>query len=370
MTLLRTIILPGLAIAFGGSLHASILIDQVAFSYSQNFDAPAYATEVAAAGTGNPATWAWANHSNYPGWTRQVSSAGLTNRQDKDFIGEFRNNTIRFGNMGNGVAGDGSLDAGPPTDRALGLLMEGTDGAASFGIVFKVDAGLTVSEALVTYTGEQWFRAPAAQTLQFQCKILDSYDPATFRINEGTGWTDLDELDFSSLKTGTAQKIDGNFNGDAQVGANRATRSATVALTANDTQYIAFRWSSVSNGASAQAALAVDDLTIRFTAEREATQDSPNFIVIVTDDMRWDATSFMQQRIAAQGRTARFPYLANPQPMTPNLDRLSNEGIHFDNGFCVYSLCSPSRSVMLTGLYPHRNGVTYNDQEFPVDTPT
>ena len=91
---------------------------------------------------------------------------------------------------------------------------------------------------------------------------------------------------------------------------------------------------------------------------------------MVTDDQRWDSTSFMQGRMASLGRTARFPYIADPTPMTPNMDRLSTEGIHFDNGFCVYSLCSPSRSVMLTGLYPHRNGVTYNDQEFPVGATT
>jgi arylsulfatase A-like enzyme len=78
----------------------------------------------------------------------------------------------------------------------------------------------------------------------------------------------------------------------------------------------------------------------------------------------------MQSRMASLGRTARFPHLLNPLPATPNLDRLSTEGIHFDNAFCVYSLCSPARSVMLTGLYPHRNGVTYNDQEFPVGTTT
>lgn len=101
-----------------------------------------------------------------------------------------------------------------------------------------------------------------------------------------------------------------------------------------------------------------------------------NFIIIVTDDQRWDVTGFMQQRMATLGRIARFPYLVdqsdpmNPVSRTPNLDRLSQEGIHFDNGFCVYSLCSPSRSVMLTGLYPHRTGVTGNDQDFPADAVT
>ena len=62
--------------------------------------------------------------------------------------------------------------------------------------------------------------------------------------------------------------------------------------------------------------------------------ESPNIIVIIADDQRWDATAFMQSRMGDIGRTARFPWLAGT---TPNLDRLSNEGIHFDNAFTVFS---------------------------------
>ncbi len=350
----------------GGPLQGTITIDQTSFSYSQNFDTPDFATEVDAAGTGAPIAWSWASGSTYAGWTRQVviNSVNTTN---KDYIGEFASNTIRFGNMGNG----GSFNAvsSPPNDRALGLLMEGIVGAgntASFGVVFEVGAGLQVTGATVGYNGEQWFRAAATANdrLDFQYKILNSYNPATFRIHTESGWTDVDPLDFPVLKTGANQKIDGNATG------NRSSLSSPISLNASAGQFIAFRWTNASDSIISQAALAVDDLTIDFTATPVAGQNSPNFIVIVTDDQRWDSTSFMQSRMASLGRTARFPYLTNPLPATPNLDRLSTEGIHFDNGFCVYSLCSPSRSVMLTGLYPHRNGVTYNDQEFPVGTTT
>lgn len=41
---------------------------------------------------------------------------------------------------------------------------------------------------------------------------------------------------------------------------------------------------------------------------------------------------------------------------TPNLDRLATEGILFENAFVTYSVCSPSRSTLFTGLYPHQNG--------------
>ena len=95
--------------------------------------------------------------------------------------------------------------------------------------------------------------------------------------------------------------------------------------------------------------------------------DSPNIIVIIADDQRWDATAFMQSRMVDIGRIARFPWLAGT---TPNLDRLSNEGIHFDNAFTVFSTCSPSRATMLTGVYPHVHGVTDNGTDFPIDSTT
>lgn len=47
----------------------------------------------------------------------------------------------------------------------------------------------------------------------------------------------------------------------------------------------------------------------------------------------------------------------NPEIHTPNLDRLSEAGLTFDNAFCPNAFCSPCRASLLTGLLPSQHGV-------------
>ncbi len=45
---------------------------------------------------------------------------------------------------------------------------------------------------------------------------------------------------------------------------------------------------------------------------------------------------------------------------TPNIDRLADEGLRFQNAFVTNSICAPSRATVLTGQYGHLNGVPTN----------
>jgi N-acetylglucosamine-6-sulfatase len=81
-----------------------------------------------------------------------------------------------------------------------------------------------------------------------------------------------------------------------------------------------------------------------------------NILIMVTDDQRWDQLGLVQ---AEQGDKARFPFIE-----TPRLDALAAEGMRFRNAFVTTSLCSPSRSAILTGQYNHTNGIIDNFTPF------
>jgi arylsulfatase A-like enzyme len=71
--------------------------------------------------------------------------------------------------------------------------------------------------------------------------------------------------------------------------------------------------------------------------------ERPNILFIFSDQQHWEAAGF---------EDASF--------QTPNLDRLAREGAVFTHAFCTTPQCSPSRSSILTGLYPSKTGMLGN----------
>ena len=67
----------------------------------------------------------------------------------------------------------------------------------------------------------------------------------------------------------------------------------------------------------------------------------PNVIFILSDD---------------HGQWALGSY-GNKDVKTPNLDRLADKGILFENFYCASPVCSPARASILTGKMPSQHGV-------------
>lgn len=56
--------------------------------------------------------------------------------------------------------------------------------------------------------------------------------------------------------------------------------------------------------------------------------------------------------IASDDLTSAIRCYGDPIAITPNLDRLSDMGVRFDNAYCQLPLCNPSRASLMTGLRP------------------
>lgn len=50
----------------------------------------------------------------------------------------------------------------------------------------------------------------------------------------------------------------------------------------------------------------------------------------------------------------------HPVVKTPNIDRLAREGVRFTQALCTTPFCSPTRASIMTALFPHKHGITYN----------
>ena len=88
--------------------------------------------------------------------------------------------------------------------------------------------------------------------------------------------------------------------------------------------------------------------TVSFAAGTRAKR--PNILIIHVDEHRIDC-------LGAYG---------NSQIKTPHIDRLAADGVRYDNSFCPFPVCTPSRYSLLSGQYVHEHrGWTNRDTLAP-----
>ncbi|WP_425397819.1 sulfatase family protein [Aeoliella sp.] len=85
-----------------------------------------------------------------------------------------------------------------------------------------------------------------------------------------------------------------------------------------------------------------------FASLADAATEQPNILFIFADDHAYQA-------ISAYGSNRN---------QTPNIDRIANQGMRFDRCVVTNSICGPSRAVILTGKYSHKNGFYDNRSVF------
>lgn len=78
------------------------------------------------------------------------------------------------------------------------------------------------------------------------------------------------------------------------------------------------------------------------TIRQDVSQEQPNVICIVADDLGW-------RDLGCYG---------SPFYETPNIDALASEGTRFTDAYAAAPVCSPTRASVMSGRYPAAIGVT------------
>jgi len=70
--------------------------------------------------------------------------------------------------------------------------------------------------------------------------------------------------------------------------------------------------------------------------------DQPNVVLFLVDDLGWIDVGYMGSKYYE----------------TPNINKLSQQGVLFTNAYAACAVCSPTRASIQTGKYPARLGIT------------
>ena len=295
-------------------------------TYSQNFDS------LADSGAGNP----WMENSTLPGW---YAAKGGDNA------------TIYIAGDGSGITGGvysfGAGGVNAVTDRALGSLGSGSATPIAYGVRFINDTGLTVTNIVISCTGEQWRNANGTGA---ETNILAfSYQVAAAPLTnadavDSQSWTGFGALDFASpIVGGSGTALDGNAPANRQVFKDVVLAGVEV----QPGQELFLRWRDV-NDVGSDAGLAIDDLTVSF--QSAGISSNPPAILSQPADVMATAGNNASFSVLASGTgPLRYQWQSNSIPVTG----ATNSTLTLDN--VTTNLTGSIFFVTITNLFGSTN---------------
>ena len=95
-------------------------------------------------------------------------------------------------------------------------------------------------------------------------------------------------------------------------------------------------------------------LSLAVPAMLHAAEQPLNILLITADDLGFEAMDFLDGKVPG---------------VTPNLTKLSDESLSFQQGYVNNAICCPSRSIIATGRYGHNSGLFgFNKLTKPIPT--
>ncbi len=218
-------------------------------SYSQNFD-------VLGSTSAN-----WTNNVTLPGWYATKGSLDATN-----FIAGAGTGTT------GGIYSFGTNGVNANSDRALGSVAASSINYA-YGVRFTNDTAFPQTNILVSYTGEEWRNGSLATTQALAFSFAISGSPITNAFSAAT-WSNFTALNFVSPTSNTlSTALDGNAPTNLQMFTNISLTGVSIPAG----QELFLRWLDIDDGGNDHG-LAIDDLTVSFTAASIPVTNPPSII--------------------------------------------------------------------------------------------
>ncbi len=108
-------------------------------------------------------------------------------------------------------------------------------------------------------------------------------------------------------------------------------------------------------------------LSVAVVARVSRAIDRPNVLIVITDEHNFRTLGCYRDVMPKEQAEMWGPAAV---VTTPNIDRLAKEGVICTRAYATAPVCSPSRSAMITGLYPQNTGVPTNNLKLRSDIPT